>query len=52
MVYKTYEEFVASGDWYLDTEAPDYKEQLAKDVLQKQTPQEPAAEETNEGWYE
>ena len=54
MDYKSYDEFVASGDWYLDTEAPDYKEQLFKDVKEQQqaeTPQE-AAKEPKEGWYE
>jgi hypothetical protein len=54
MDYKSYDDFVASGDWYIDTQAPDYKEQLYKDVQKQQqaeTPQE-AAKEIEEGWYE
>jgi len=51
---KSYEDYVASGDWYLDTQAPDYQEKLLQDVKEQQqaeTPQE-AAEEPKEGWYE
>lgn len=47
-----YEEFVKSGVWFLDTQAPDYKEKLHADVLQKQTPQVQAEVEQEEEWFE
>lgn len=47
-----YEEFVKSGEWFLDTQAPDYKEKLHADVLQKQTPQVQADVEQEEEWFE
>lgn len=47
-----YDEFVKSGVWYIDTQAPDYKEQLLKDVLENQTPQVQEVQEQDEEWYE
>ena len=47
-----YEEFVKSGVWFIDTQAPDYKEQLLKDVLENQTPQVQEVQEQEEEWYE
>ena len=47
-----YEEFVKSGVWFLDTQAPDYKEKLHADVLQKQTPQVQAEVEQEQEWFE
>ena len=48
-----YEKLVESGEWYLDTEAPDYKEKLLKDVLEKnQTPQVQEETQEQESWYE
>ena len=47
-----YEEFVKSGEWFLDTEAPDYQEKLLKDVLEKQTPQVQAEQEQDKEWFE
>jgi hypothetical protein len=46
-----YEEFVKSGVWFLDTEAPDYQEKLLKDVLEKQTPQVQAEQEQDKEWF-
>jgi len=48
-----YEKLVESGEWYLDTEALDYKEKLLKDVLEKnQTPKVQEETQEQEGWYE
>jgi len=47
-----YEKFVKSGVWFLDTQAPDYKQKLHADVLQKQTPQVQADVEQEEEWFE
>jgi len=47
-----FQKFVESGEWYLDTQAPDYKEKLHADVLQKQTPQDQADVEQEEDWFE
>ena len=47
-----YEKLVKSGEWYLDTQAPDYKEKLAADVLENQTSQDQEVQEQDEEWYE
>ena len=51
---KEFQKFVDSGDWYLDTQAPDYKEKLLADVMANQTPQNNDDAETDdvENWYE
>ena len=32
-----YEDFVANGDWYIDTQAEDYREKLYKDMKERGT---------------
>ena len=45
---KEFQKFVDSGDWYLDTQAPDYKEKLLADVMANQTPQNNDDAETDD----
>ncbi len=47
-----YDEFVKSGVWFLDTQAPDYKEKLHADVLENQTPQVQEEQEQDKVWFE
>ena len=47
-----YEKLVASGVWYLDTEADDYQEKLMADVLENQTPQVQEEQEQDKEWFE
>ena len=35
MTIQEFEDFVANGDWYIDTQADDYMQQIVKDI-QKQ----------------
>lgn len=37
MTEEEYEEFVKKGDWFLDTEAPDFREKLQADMRQRGT---------------
>ena len=37
MTEEEYEKFVKEGDWFLDTEAPDFREKLQADMRQKGT---------------
>ena len=49
-----FEKFVESGDWYLDTQAPDFMEKLLqnqKEMKAASTPQVQAVE-SEDGWYE
>jgi len=49
-----FEKFVESGDWYLDTQAPDFMDKLLQDQKEMKaakTPQVQAAD-SEDGWYE
>ena len=37
MTEEEYEKFVKEGDWFLDTEAPDFREKLQADMRQRGT---------------
>jgi len=47
-----FQKFVASGDWFLDTEAPDFSEKLYQDMFGKQTPQVQAEQTEDKEWFE